>query len=165
MKHRIIDSPLGPLTLVVNAEGFLCALYNDGQKYYPDAEELGERDDTIAASAVAELAEYFAGTRAAFSVPTAASGTDFQRRVWAALTGIPAGQTRTYGEIAGQLGRPGASRAVGAATGRNPISIVVPCHRVVGSTGRLTGYAGGVERKAFLLGLESHALLEPLPGA
>ncbi len=151
MKHRIIDSPLGPLTLVVNAEGFLCALYNDGQKYYPDAEELGERDDTIAASAVAELAEYFAGTRAAFSVPTAASGTDFQRRVWAALTGIPAGQTRTYGEIAGQLGRPGASRAVGAATGRNPISIIVPCHRLVGASGAMTGYAGGVARKVWLL--------------
>lgn len=151
MKHRIIDSQLGPLTLVVNAEGFLCALYNDGQKYYPDAEELGERDDTIAASAVAELAEYFAGTRAAFSVPTAASGTDFQRRVWAALTGIPAGQTRTYGEIAGQLGRPGASRAVGAATGRNPISIIVPCHRLVGASGAMTGYAGGVARKVWLL--------------
>ena len=151
MKHRIIDSPLGPLTQVVNAEGFLCALYNDGQKYYPDAEELGERDDTIAASAVAELAEYFAGTRAAFSVPTAASGTDFQRRVWAALTGIPAGQTRTYGEIAGQLGRPGASRAVGAATGRNPISIIVPCHRLVGASGAMTGYAGGVARKVWLL--------------
>jgi methylated-DNA-[protein]-cysteine S-methyltransferase len=151
VKHRIIDSPLGPLTLVVNAEGFLCALYNDGQKYYPDAEELGERDDTIAASAVAELAEYFAGTRAAFSVPTAASGTDFQRRVWAALTGIPAGQTRTYGEIAGQLGRPGASRAVGAATGRNPISIIVPCHRLVGASGAMTGYAGGVARKVWLL--------------
>ena len=154
MKHRIIDSPLGPLTLVVNAEGFLCALYNDGQKYYPDAEELGERDDTIAASAVAELAEYFAGTRAAFSVPTAASGTDFQRRVWAALTGIPAGQTRTYGEIAGQLGRPGASRAVGAATGRNPISIIVPCHRLVGASGAMTGYAGGVARKVWLLAHE-----------
>jgi methylated-DNA-[protein]-cysteine S-methyltransferase len=161
VKHRIIDSPLGPLTLVVNAEGFLCALYNDGQKYYPDAEELGERDDTIAASAVAELAEYFAGTRAAFSVPTAASGTDFQRRVWAALTGIPAGQTRTYGEIARATGASG--RLTGGRRGDGPQPdqhhrAVPPPRRRVRRDDRLRGrrrsqsVAAGARARAGLLG-------------
>ena len=151
MKHRIIDSPLGPLTLVADASGVLCALYNDQQKYYPDAAALGERDDTIAADAVTQVGEYFAGTRSAFSVATAAVGTAFQHQVWAALGEIPAGQTRTYGEVATALGKPGASRAVGAATGRNPISIIVPCHRLVGASGAMTGYAGGVQRKVWLL--------------
>lgn len=151
MKHRIIDSPLGPLTLVVDADGVLCALYNEGQRYFPEAAALGERDDTVAEDAVAQLREYFAGMRSAFTVPTAAVGTAFQHRVWEALAAIPPGTTRTYGQVAQELGAPGASRAVGAATGRNPISIIVPCHRLVGASGAMTGYAGGVERKVWLL--------------
>lgn len=151
MKHRIIDSPVGPLTLVVDDDGTLCALYTDQQAHHPGVEALGERDDTIAERAVAQLGEYFAGERTVFDVPHAARGTDFQRAVWAQLALIPAGMTRTYGDVAAALGRPSAARAVGAATGRNPISIIVPCHRLVGSTGALTGYAGGVERKRWLL--------------
>ena len=151
MKHRTIDSPVGPLTLVVDDAGILCALYTDGQKYFPAAEALGARDDTVAADAVAQLAEYFAGERADFDVELAPRGTAFQQEVWDALRAIPAGETRSYGEVAAALGRPGASRAVGAATGRNPISIIVPCHRLVGASGAMTGYAGGVDRKRWLL--------------
>lgn len=151
MKHRIIDSPVGPLALVVDDDGVLCALYMENQAHHPGEEALGERDDTVAADAVAELAEYFAGERTAFDVPTAARGTDFQKAVWRELAAIPPGETRTYGEVAAALGKPSASRAVGAATGRNPIGIIVPCHRLVGSTGKLTGYAGGVEKKRWLL--------------
>ena len=151
MKHRIIDSPVGPLTLVVDDAGALAALYTAGQKHLPDAAGLGVRDDTIAADAVAQLGEYFAGTRSAFELDLAPQGTDFQRGVWALLSGIPAGETRTYGQLAAQLGTPTASRAVGGAIGRNPLSIVVPCHRVIGASGALTGYAGGVERKRWLL--------------
>ncbi len=104
--------------------------------------------------AAAQLAEYFAGTRTRFELPLAPIGTDFQRRVWDATSAIPFGETATYGEIAKKIGVPGASRAVGGALNRNPICIVVPCHRVVGSSGKLVGYDGGVDRKAFLLSLE-----------
>lgn len=154
MKHRTIDSPVGQLTLVVDGDGVLCALYTDGQKHFPGEDALGERDDTVAQEAVDQLGEYFAGRRTGFDLPLAPRGTAFQKQVWEALAAIPAGQTRSYGEVARDLGRPGASRAVGAATGRNPISIVVPCHRLVGASGALTGYAGGVERKRWLLGHE-----------
>jgi methylated-DNA-[protein]-cysteine S-methyltransferase len=115
-------------------------------------------DDALPAAS-AQLTEYFDGGRLSFDLPLAPVGTAFQHSVWALIAAIPFGETRTYGELATELGRPSASRAVGTATGRNPISIVVPCHRVVGSTGRLTGYAGGVERKAFLLDHESAARL------
>lgn len=151
MRHRIFESPIGPLTLVVDAAGLLCGLYLDGQAHHPGPDAMGERDDTIAGHAVAQLAQYFAGTRTKFDVATAARGTDFQQDVWRELVGIPVGKTRTYGEVAAAIGRPGASRAVGAATGRNPISIIVPCHRLVGAMGKLTGYAGGIERKRWLL--------------
>ncbi|MBQ5788908.1 MAG: methylated-DNA--[Thermoguttaceae bacterium] len=104
--------------------------------------------------AAAQLAEYFAGTRPRFDLPLAPVGTDFQRRVWAATSAIPFGETATYGEIARKIGVPNGSRAVGGALNRNPLAIVVPCHRVVGSAGKLTGYDGGVDRKAFLLTLE-----------
>lgn len=104
--------------------------------------------------AAAQLAEYFAGTRTRFDLPLAPVGTEFQRRVWAATSAIKFGETATYGEIARKIGAPNAARAVGGALNRNPICIVVPCHRVVGSAGRLTGYDGGVDRKAFLLNLE-----------
>ena len=106
--------------------------------------------------AARQLAEYFAGTRRTFDLPLAftARGTPFQQKVWRALLTIPFGETRSYGEIAAQIGSPRAVRAVGAANGRNPISIVAPCHRVVGANGKLTGFAGGLENKAYLLALE-----------
>ncbi len=165
MKHRVIDSPVGPLTLVVDDAGVLCALYTDGQKYFPDAARLGERDDTVAPDAVAQLGEYFAGKRSEFDVEVAPRGTDFQKAVWAALQQIPAGGTLTYGDLARELGRPGASRAVGAATGRNPISIIVPCHRLVGASGAMTGYAGGVDRKRWLLDHERGTVRRGSPDA
>lgn len=151
MKYRVINSPIGPLTLVVNDQGALCGLYTEGQKHFPDIAALGVRDDTVAEDAVAQLAEYFEGRRATFDLTLAPRGTEFQQRVWSALAAIPSGETRTYGAVAADLGSPGSSRAVGSATGRNPISIVVPCHRLVGSSGGLTGYAGGLDRKRWLL--------------
>jgi methylated-DNA-[protein]-cysteine S-methyltransferase len=101
-----------------------------------------------------QLGEYFAGKRRTFDVPLSFSGSDFQKQVWGALLTIPFGETRSYGEIALQVGRPTASRAVGAANGRNPISIIAPCHRIVGATGKLTGFAGGLDAKKYLLELE-----------
>jgi len=155
VKHRVVDSPVGPLTLIVDADGALVALYTHEQKYFPDAAALGERDDTVAQDAARQLEEWFAGTREEFDLELRPRGSDFQRAVWEQISCIPMGRTATYGELAALLGRPTASRAVGAATGRNPISIIVPCHRVVGASGALTGYAGGVERKRWLLDHES----------
>lgn len=154
MKHRIIDSPLGPLTLVVDDGGALVRLAMADQRHLPDAARFGERDDTAAADAAAQLAEYFAGSRTSFDLPLAPVGTPFQHRVWDALRDIPYGETWSYGRLAAHLGSPGASRAVGLANGRNPIAIIVPCHRVIGANGALTGYAGGVERKQWLLAHE-----------
>nr|NLI50389.1 methylated-DNA--[protein]-cysteine S-methyltransferase [Propionibacterium sp.] len=161
MKHRVVDSPLGPLTLVVDDDGALVGLYLTGQRHGPEetGAPLGDRDDTVAQEAVDQLAEYFAGTRTRFDLRLNPAGTDFQRRVWAALTEIPYGATETYGHLAERIGSPRGSRAVGAATGRNPIGIVVPCHRLVGSAGGLVGYAGGLDRKRRLLDLESGVLL------
>jgi methylated-DNA-[protein]-cysteine S-methyltransferase len=113
-----------------------------------------ERDDTAFSDAVEQLEAYFAGERREFDVELDPVGTDFQRRVWDALLTIPYGETRSYGYIAEQIGAPGASRAVGLANGRNPIGIIVPCHRVIGANGSLTGYGGGLERKQLLLDLE-----------
>ncbi|MDO5533391.1 MAG: methylated-DNA--[protein]-cysteine S-methyltransferase [Propionibacteriaceae bacterium] len=161
MRHRTIDSPVGPLTFVVDEAGVLCALYTDGQKHFPGFAALGEPDDAIAPEAVAQVGEYFAGQRTTFELDLAPRGTAFQRAVWDALCAIPAGQTRSYGQVAAALGHPKASRAVGAATGRNPISIIVPCHRLVGSSGALTGYAGGIERKRWLLDHERGLVGEP----
>lgn len=158
MSHRIIDSPLGPLTLVADAADVLSGLYMEGQAHLPPTALFGVRDETIVPDAVAQLAEYFAGTRTHFDLELAPRGTDFQRRVWDALRAIPYGETRTYGELAREIGA-GSARAVGTATGRNPISIIVPCHRLVGASGELTGYAGGLDRKRWLLDLE-----QGLPG-
>ena len=151
--HWTIESPVGPLTLVATGDA-LCGLYMHEQRHRPADDSLGESDDAPFAPVLDELEEYFAGRRRHFAVPLALAGTPFQRRVWAALREIPYGRTVTYGRIAAEIGRPSASRAVGLAVGRNPIGIVVPCHRVVGSTGRLTGYAGGLDRKRHLLALE-----------
>lgn len=156
-RHRLIDSPVGPLTLVVTDGGALAGLYTHEQAYFPAPAALGEPDDTIGQDTADQLAEYFAGERKVFKLPLAPRGTEFQQSVWKELCAIPHGQTRTYGELAASLGQPSAARAVGAATGRNPISIVIPCHRLVGASGSLTGYAGGIERKRWLLNHESAA--------
>lgn len=157
--YTVIDSPLGPLTAVAT-ESVLSGLYMHDAAHLPGsfgepvARTLG---DAAFDQLRSELAEYFARDRTEFTVATAASGTPFQARVWQALVAIPYGQTRTYGELAVELGDPRVVRAVGAANGRNPISIVVPCHRVIGADGALTGYAGGLERKELLLALEDPA--------
>lgn len=152
---RTIWSPVGELTLVADAHGLAAILWENDR---PDRVRLGPltEDNThpVLVETARQLGEYFAGKRRTFDVPLSFSGSDFQKRVWNALLAIPFGETRSYGEIAQQLGNPAASRAVGAANGRNPISIIAPCHRVVGSTGKLTGFAGGLEAKAFLLELE-----------
>ena len=152
--HAIIESPVGELTLVGH-DGTLAGVYFPEHVRRPGQESFGPRDDAAFPLAAAQLAEYFAGTRTTFDLELAPRGNGFQRKVWAQLIKIPYGQTRTYGQLATALGDPGLARAVGAANGQNPLSIIVPCHRVVGSNGKLTGYAGGLQRKAFLLELET----------
>jgi methylated-DNA-[protein]-cysteine S-methyltransferase len=153
-----IDSPVGLLTLRGTEHG-LTGIYMQDHRHSP--EELQRRgwvrDDHRFADARAQLAEYFAGRRKVFTVQidrAALGGTDFQRRVWAGLETIPYGVTISYGELARRIDNPAAVRAVGLANGRNPISIIVPCHRVIGANGHLTGYGGGMERKRLLLSLE-----------
>jgi methylated-DNA-[protein]-cysteine S-methyltransferase len=150
------DSPLGPLTLTSDGRA-LTGLYMSEHRHRPPLPPGAVRDDEDAAlaTAAAQVREYLAGERRTFSLELAAAGTPFQHEVWDALTTIPYGETVTYGELARRVGRPGAARAVGLANGRNPISIVVPCHRVVGADGTLTGYGGGLERKRELLALET----------
>jgi methylated-DNA-[protein]-cysteine S-methyltransferase len=154
--HTTIDSPLGELTLVA-ADGVLSGLYFPGHWYPPGRDALGTRSEHGFEPAEAQLAEYFAGERTAFDLPTRLVGDEFQRRVWESIDGISYGETTTYGEMAAELGDPTLARRVGAAVGRNPLSVVVPCHRVVGKDGKLTGYAGGLERKRLLLELEAPA--------
>jgi methylated-DNA-[protein]-cysteine S-methyltransferase len=154
--HVTIGSPVGPLTLVA-AGGRLAGLYMDAQRHAPGQERLGRAGDPAAApfaAAASQLAAYFAGQLTSFELPLEPEGTPFQQRVWMALCDIRYGQTVSYGGLATAIGKPAASRAVGLANGKNPISIVVPCHRVIGSDGSLTGYGGGLDRKRFLLDLE-----------
>jgi len=155
--HAVINSPIGPLTLVTEG-GKLTGLYMDVAGHEPDEAVLGERimadDDPVLGAAASQLTAYFAGDLTSFDLPLNLEGTGFQRTVWAGLQGIPYGETISYGELARRIGQPSASRAVGLANGRNPVSIVVPCHRVVGSDGSLTGYGGGLPRKQYLLALE-----------
>ena len=151
-----MPTPLGPVTLAATTQG-LAGLWFDGQKYHPGplAAPL-DPSHTHLARAMEELDRYFAGASACtFATPLDPQGTPFQQEVWRALLRIAPGSTRTYGELAVSLQVPGAARAVGAAVGRNPISILVPCHRVLGTGGSLTGYAGGLHRKQALLGLEA----------
>lgn len=153
-RHRVWASPVGDITVVVDPDGRLAGVYLAGQKHWPGPDFLGDRDDSVGGAAVGQLAEYFAGERTRFDLELAPRGTAFQAEVWAALREIGYGETTTYGELARSIGRPSASRAVGAATGRNPWSIIVPCHRLVGRNGGLTGYAGGLEVKERLLAME-----------
>lgn len=155
MTHRIVDSPLGPLALVVAEDGALSGVYFADQAHRPDQASFGDLDEAAADDAARQLDEYFAGRRTSFELDLAPRGTHFQRQVWDALQHVEYGRTVTYGELAVSLGSPKASRAVGLAVGRNPISIIIGCHRVVAANGALTGYAGGVDRKQFLLDLES----------
>jgi len=156
--HTVIDSAVGPLTLIAQ-EGSIVGLYMTLQRHRPDEGELGEPDPRGRSAepfkaAADQLDAYFAGALTRFTLPLAPRGSQFQQRVWAALQEIPYGQTQSYGELAGRIGAPGAARAVGLANGKNPIGIVIPCHRVVGSNGNLTGYGGGLDRKKQLLDLE-----------
>ena len=149
------ESPLGPMIVAATRRG-LAGVWFEGQRHLPQHEAWPEQPQhPILRRAVAQLEEYFAGTRTAFELPLdLQGGTLFQQSVWHALLAIPAGGTTSYGVLSRRIGQPAAVRAVGAAVGRNPISIVVPCHRVLGADGSLTGYAGGLQRKSALLQLE-----------
>ena len=159
-RYTFAPAPFGEL-LLVSADGVTLS-----QLCLPPSEAPADadRDDTLPllAAARTQLAEYFAGTRREFDLPLASAGTDFQRQVWAALRRIPYGGTMSYGQIATEIGRPGAARAVGAANHDNPIAIVTPCHRVVGAKGALVGFAGGIEQKRVLLDLEAGSESLPL---
>jgi methylated-DNA-[protein]-cysteine S-methyltransferase len=152
------DSPVGRLTLISDGNA-LTGLYMNEP---PIPGEGWVEDETAApfAATKAQLGEYFAGTRTTFDVPLAPTGTAFQTKVWAELRRIPFGETINYGQLAARIGNPKASRAVGLANGRNPISIIVPCHRVIGANGKMTGYSGGLERKSALLSLERIGILQ-----
>jgi len=155
--HAVIDSPIGPLTLIAE-NGRLAGVHMEIARYEPVAAALGDAvdcaEEALLAGAARQLDAYFDGELTAFDLPLTLDGSQFQRTVWAALQDIPYGETISYGELARRIGQPSASRAVGLANGRNPVSIVVPCHRVIGADGSLTGYGGGMDRKRFLLGLE-----------
>ncbi len=152
--YRTVDSPVGLLTLA-GTNGRLRHLRMVDQTYEPSREGW-EADEATFGDAVEQLKAYFSGDLVDFDLDLDLVGTEFQRRVWAALLTIPYGETRSYGEIALQIGTPGASRAVGLANGHNPIGIVVPCHRVIGANGSLTGYGGGLNRKKQLLEMEKN---------
>ncbi|GLF98016.1 methylated-DNA--[protein]-cysteine S-methyltransferase [Streptomyces yaizuensis] len=153
-QHTVVDSPYGELTLVAT-DGVLSGVYMTDQRHRPAEETFGDRDPAPFTETVHQLQAYFDRELTTFDLPLRLEGTDFQRRVWERLLAIPYGETRTYGELAEELGNPQASRAVGLANGRNPVSIIVPCHRVVGSTGSLVGYGGGIARKRRLLAFEA----------
>ena len=153
---KLMPSPVGTLTLVATGKGLVAVLWPQDDPRRVRLPVL-TRDDNhpVLRKAETELTEYFAGKRKRFTVTLDFAGTDFQKRVWRALLEIPFGETRSYRDIAVKLGKPTATRAVGAANGRNPISIIAPCHRVVAANGALTGFAGGLETKARLLALEA----------
>ncbi|MEU1271027.1 methylated-DNA--[protein]-cysteine S-methyltransferase [Streptomyces sp. NPDC005799] len=152
-QHTVITSPYGPLTLVAE-NGVLCGLYMTDQRHRPAEETFGDRDDSPFGEAEEQLTAYFDGELKEFTLELRLNGTPFQRTVWDQLRRIPYGETRSYGQLAAALGNPAASRAVGLANGKNPVGIIVPCHRVVGADGSLTGYGGGLPRKQRLLDFE-----------
>ncbi|MFL6099489.1 MAG: methylated-DNA--[protein]-cysteine S-methyltransferase [Actinomycetales bacterium] len=161
-RHTRTDTDLGRLTLTAEGE-YLTGVYFEGHWYPPTDDQLGSyvnaSDDETLACAATELRDYIAGLRSSFSVPTRTSGDAFSEDVWRRLSDIPYGATTTYGELAQAMGDIALAQRVGQAVGHNPLSIVIPCHRVVGAKGALTGYAGGLRRKAFLLDLEAPAEL------
>lgn len=160
VRYRVVDSPIGPLTLAGTGSTLLHLRMLD-QTYEPNRAGWQPAGEDAFADVVDQLAAYFAGSLTTFNVDLDLRGTAFQRRVWTALQTIPYGQTRSYGEIAAQIGSPAASRAVGMANGRNPIAIIVPCHRVIGAAGGMLGYGGGIERKKILLTIEGIQSGEP----
>lgn len=155
--YTIVNSPLGLVTIQATDQG-LTGLWFEEQTTRPN--ELGEERAThpVLLLTKKQLSEYFSGARETFDVPLAAIGTPFQKQVWRALCDVPFGEAISYQELAERIGNPKAVRAVGSANGKNPISVIVPCHRVIGKSGRLTGYAGGLERKKALLKLENRLL-------
>lgn len=152
----IYESPIGPFTLASNGEAITQLEFEGGRYPLP---QYPRGDDKVLKQARKELDAYFAGKLKDFTVPVAPEGTEFQKKAWKALQKIPYGTTRSYGQQAKVVGNPSASRAVGAANGRNPIAVIIPCHRVIGSNGSLTGFGGGMKRKQFLLDLEQGELL------
>lgn len=160
--YDFYESPYGRILLVASDDG-LTGVYFDGQKYHPRLEAAWRHDagNALLRQAKRALAEYFSGERKRFEIALAPEGTPFQCRVWQAISTVEFGTTIAYGELARRAGCPGSARAAGAATGRNPIGIIVPCHRIVGSNGRLTGYAGGLEKKRALLALEGANVQSP----
>ncbi len=156
--YKIVPSPVGKLKLVGSDEGLAAILWENDDPNRVRRTIIGEdKTHPVLVETARQLEEYFAGRRKKFTVKLDFTGTEFQNRVWRALLEIPFGETRSYGQIAKQLGKPTASRAVGAANGKNPISIIAPCHRVIGASGKLTGFAGGLKAKAELLALEGAA--------
>jgi methylated-DNA-[protein]-cysteine S-methyltransferase len=158
--YTIINSPIGELLLLGN-ESALTGLHFSPYQWTSASTGDLPRDDGPFGAVIEQLREYFAGDRKTFDLALALKGTQFQQRVWAMLQEIPYGRTATYGELATQLGQPGAARAVGMANNRNPVAVIVPCHRVVGSNGALVGYGGGLDRKRMLLELEAGVLALP----
>ena len=157
MNYKIMDSMVGKLTLVATDQGLAAVLWeNDNPRRVPLGPLAEDKKHPVLQETEKQLNEYFAGKRNRFSVPLDPRGTDFQKRVWQALLTIPYGETRSYGQIARQIGNAKSVRVVGAANGRNPLSIIVPCHRVIGASGHLTGFAGGLDVKERLLWLEGH---------
>jgi methylated-DNA-[protein]-cysteine S-methyltransferase len=156
LSFKLVESSVGILKLVASEKGLVAVLWENDDPRRVRLEEMVEEPlHPWIIRAENELKEYFQAERSVFSIPLDIRGTHFQKQVWNALMGIPFGETRTYSELAKQLGDPKATRAVGAANRRNPISIIVPCHRVIGASGNLTGFAGGLKTKAHLLGLEA----------
>lgn len=158
IRYAEFDTPLGPVFATAE-DDVLTGIYFHGGRHAPAIAPTWRKDPEHPAlrACALQLADYFEGRRREFDIAALANGTTFQQRVWQEIARIPYGQTITYAELARRAGAPGSARAAGAATGRNPLSIVVPCHRVVGSHGSLTGYAGGLDRKAKLLALERSA--------
>lgn len=162
---KTMPSPVGELTLVASEKGLVAVLWeNDRPERVPMSEPLDGPDHEILMQAEKQLALYFSGDLQCFTVPLDFRGTAFQQQVWQQLLEIPFGETRSYGEIAERIGNPKSVRAVGAANGKNPISIIAPCHRVIGANGKLTGFAGGLEAKAYLLQLETAANVNAAQG-
>lgn len=162
MPYTFMPSPVGPLLLAADDDGLRLVEFNAPCHPVPRDEDWRAGDNDVLAAARMQLAEYFAGTRRDFDLPLAPRGTEFQRTVWWALAKIPYGTTISYAQLAAQVGKPSAMRAVGAANGRNPLPIVLPCHRVIGADGSLTGFGGGLPTKQFLLTLEG--VLPPTSG-
>jgi methylated-DNA-[protein]-cysteine S-methyltransferase len=153
--YKLVDSPIGKLKLVASDKGLVGILWEKDRPGRVRLSDLTENPKhPLLVKTEEQLREYFQGKRKHFTVPLDMRGTPFQKQVWEALLAIPFGETRSYGQLAKQLGNPNATRAVGAANGRNPVAIIAPCHRVIGSSGKLTGFAGGLDAKAHLLNLE-----------